>query len=299
MAELRHSVRAYAYEGLSPAQVAVRIDRFFQGEFATFLYVVYDPRAGVLRFANAGHLPPIIVSPEGEARFLAEQLSTPLGVGEDARFEEGEVDFPPGSAVLAYTDGLIERRDIGIDEQLRHLVGAVAGCEYGAESLCDCALAAFPPDGSDDVALLAFQATAAQRECFTVPPHPSALSGARQRLRTWLESVEADATAVENMVLATGEAVTNVIAHSGSERGARVDVRHGNGEICVTVRDFGHWDEGEPDPDHGRGLMLIEAFTDRFEVEVTDTGTTVTMISRIVRAAPQSAAAEVPLAHSA
>jgi hypothetical protein len=158
MAGLRHSVRAYAREGLSPTEVASRVDRFFQGEFATFVYLLYDPDASELRFANAGHLPPLLLSPTGQPRLLTESLSTPLGLGEELGFEEGVVDFPPGSTVLIYTDGLVERRNVGIGEQLDRLRAAVQDCDEGADAVCACALAEFPPEGDDDVALLAFQA---------------------------------------------------------------------------------------------------------------------------------------------
>ena len=163
MAGLRHSVRAYAQEGLSPGQVAERVDRLFDGEFATFLYLVYDPRAHELCYANAGHLPPLLVAPDAEPRFLSESLSTPIGVGAHARFEEAVVTFPPGAIVLIYTDGLIERRDAGLGDQLERLRTSVAGLEGDADALCDRALEVFPPEGGDDVALLAFQALGAPR----------------------------------------------------------------------------------------------------------------------------------------
>ena len=299
MAELRHSTRAYAHEGLSPAQVAVRIDRFFQGEFATFLYVVYDPEAEELRYVNAGHLPPLVVAPDGEPRFLSEELSIPLGVGERTAFQEGVVEFPAGSTILAYTDGLVERRGAALDLQLDRLAQATRGCNYGAQALCDHVLAAFPPDGTDDVALLAFRATPAASEVLAVPAEPRALAAARQRVRAWMAAFEADGGALENMVLAVDEAITNAIAHSGTERGARVELDHRDGEVRVSVRDFGHWKEHGSDPDHGRGLMLVSALTDRFHVEATETGTVVTMISKVVRPAIAAPPGDVPLVRGA
>jgi hypothetical protein len=167
MAGLRHSVRAYAREGLSAAQVAERVDRLFEGEFATFVYLVYHPDTAELRFANAGHLPPLLVTPGAEPRFLSESLSTPIGLGEHARFEEGTVAFPPGAAVLIYTDGLVERREAHLGGQLERLCASVSGFDGDADTICDRALDAFPPEGSDDVALLAFQAAG----------HPTAARG--------------------------------------------------------------------------------------------------------------------------
>jgi hypothetical protein len=161
MAGLRHSVRTYALEGLSPVEVTERVHRFFEGEFATFLYLVYEPEAGELRFANAGHVPPVVVLGDDEPRLLTESRSFPLGLGADARIEEGVVEFPAGSLVVIYTDGLVERRGAELGEQLERLRALVADCDGDVESVCDCVIAAFPPAGGDDVALLAFRAEGA------------------------------------------------------------------------------------------------------------------------------------------
>jgi anti-sigma regulatory factor (Ser/Thr protein kinase) len=299
MAGLRHAVRAYANEGFSPAQVARRVDRHFQGEFATFLYLVFDPSAGELRFANAGHLPPLMLAPDGEARFLSESPSLPLGLEQDVLFEERVVEFPPGAIVLAYTDGLIERREHGIGLQLERLRAAVAGPALGPGAACDRALAAFPPDGSDDVALLAFQAAPARSRRFDVPTDATALTGARERLREWLADIGVDSGTAYDLVLAADEALTNAIVHSGSERDAEVELACLDGTVRITVRDFGCWDGNLANPDHGRGLMLIDALADQVEVSRDAGGTTVTLSRRVpepIGAATESRSA--PAAHA-
>jgi hypothetical protein len=169
MAGLRHSVRTYALEGLSPVEVAQRVNRFYQGEFATFLYLVYEPETGELRFANAGHVPPVIAREGDTTRLLTESRSFPLGLGPDSRIEEGVVEFPPGSLVVIYTDGLVERRGAAIGGQLERLRALVSECEGDVESVCDCVIGAFPPEGADDVALLAFRAEGVPAAA-TAPP---------------------------------------------------------------------------------------------------------------------------------
>jgi anti-sigma regulatory factor (Ser/Thr protein kinase) len=294
MAGLRHSVRAYAHEKLSPSEVAGRIDRFFQGEFATFVYVVYDPAAGELRFANAGHLPPLLVSPDGEPRFLEEWRCTPLGLEQGILFEEGVVPFPVGSTIVIYTDGLVERRGTGIDAQLGRLRAALSGFAGDAEAACERALAAFPLDGSDDVALLAFQAVPRNVEAFTVPPHPAALSGARDRVRSWLTGQGADAGVVSDLVLACDEAIANAIEHSESARAPQVELTRVGGEIHVSVRDFGHWRAPRGETDRGRGLMVVGALTDSHDVSPSDTGTTVRMRKRLEPPSGNGAGAAQP-----
>ena len=280
MAALRHTVRAYALEGFSPAQVAGRIDRHFQGEYATFVYLMFDPAAAELRIANAGHLPPLLVSPDGDATLMTESLSLPLGL-EAARFEERAVPFPPGATVLAYTDGLVERRGARIDRQLERLRNSVSGPARSADDVCDRALRAFPPDGGDDLALLAFQAAPAARAAFAVAPDPGELAGARERLRAWLAEVGVNGSVADDLVLAADEALTNAIRHSGTERDAEVELVRVDGTVRITVRDFGRWSEGAGDPDHGRGLVLVDALTDDYELTRDAEGTTLTLNRRV------------------
>ncbi|WP_380158857.1 PP2C family protein-serine/threonine phosphatase [Kineococcus sp. R86509] len=113
--------------------------------------------AGVrtLRWANAGHPPPILVAADGAARVLDAEPDLLLGVG-SARRSDHVVEVPAGSTLLLYTDGLVERRDDDLDsgiERLRARASVLAGPDLGAglESLIADAGGA----GSDDVALLA------------------------------------------------------------------------------------------------------------------------------------------------
>ena len=289
MAALRHAVHAYANEGFSPAQVANRIDRHFEGEFATFVYFLYDPRAGELRFANAGHLPPVAISPDGEATFLSESPSLPLGLEQDVEFEERRVAFPPGSTLFAYTDGLVERRAERIDIQLDRLLAAVTGAVLAPGAVCDRALEALPADGGDDVALLAFQAALVPSAAFEVPNDPTALGDARSRVRSWLADAGVDADVAHDLVLAADEALTNAIEHSGSAREAQVELARLDGTVRITVRDFGRWNEHPSHDDNGRGMLLVDALTDHVEVARGEGGTTVTLSRRVAEPEPEPA----------
>jgi serine phosphatase RsbU (regulator of sigma subunit) len=111
-----------------------------------------------MRWANAGHPPPVVVSAAGEVRLLGGPIGDlMLGVDPTAHREEHVVELPPGSTVLLCTDGLIERRgstlDAGLD-RLVHCLAEVAG--RPPEPLCDAVLdrmLAGTPD--DDVAVVA------------------------------------------------------------------------------------------------------------------------------------------------
>ena len=127
MGQLRSVARAYALEGHAPAAFAQRMNVYHRAlspdDLTTLVYAVIEPDLGRLRFVNAGHPPPLLVPGRGTPRLL-EGVTPPLGVSDLPVHPETVVDFPPGSAVVLYTDGLIERRGEGVDIGLRRLLSA-------------------------------------------------------------------------------------------------------------------------------------------------------------------------------
>jgi serine/threonine-protein kinase RsbW len=129
MGQLRSTVRALASAGLRPLSVLERTNVFFEQTGSAFgataIYGQVDLRTGHMRFASAGHLPPVLVRPGGEALLLEGGRSVPLGAAfeGEARIED-ELVLEPGSRVLLYTDGLVERRGHPLDEDLDSFVRA-------------------------------------------------------------------------------------------------------------------------------------------------------------------------------
>lgn len=126
MSRLRHSITAYAVEGNDPAMVLTKvsglIDVVRDGHFATALCGILDLDSGVVTLANAGHLP--LVRFDGrEAEPLAAPLGPPLGVG--SHYAAGDVALAAGTVLLAYTDGVVERREELIDDSIARLCRAV------------------------------------------------------------------------------------------------------------------------------------------------------------------------------
>ena len=110
----------------------------------------------LLRWANAGHPPPLLVLPDGSARVLAATPDLLLGVGTGGPRADHTVEVPSGATLLLYTDGLVERRDDDLDagiERLRAAGSVLAGPALPAA--LDALLAAVGTGGGDDVAVLA------------------------------------------------------------------------------------------------------------------------------------------------
>jgi serine phosphatase RsbU (regulator of sigma subunit) len=163
MGQLRSAGRALLLESQSPAHVLMALDRFAAlvpgAAVSTVFCAVIDPHDGTVRYSCAGHLPAIVVDEDGASRTLGDASSLPLAVVDGLeRPEHGSV-LPPGSTLLLYTDGLIERRDQVLDDGMARAVDALAeGRHLSPAALADrltATLLADAPD--DDVAFLLYR----------------------------------------------------------------------------------------------------------------------------------------------
>ena len=163
MGSLRDGLRAAALEGEDVAAATERVDRLLQSQrgggdaIATVLFAVLGSDGARLDFTSAGHPPPLVLRPDGSAEFLEGGLSTPLGVLANGHRPTAGVDLEPGSLLLLYTDGLVERRDASIDVGMRRLADAARRADRDPDRFCDAVVEAMlgTEGPSDDVALLA------------------------------------------------------------------------------------------------------------------------------------------------
>ncbi len=164
MARLRFTVRAYLVEGHPPEVVldmcAQQIDIDDDGHFATILVGLGDLQSREITLANAGHLNPLLVS-GGDASYVSTRLGPPLGVTA-SRYASRTVVMPVGYTLVAFTDGLVERRTEGLEvglQRLRRL--ATSQEEQTLEGLVEGLVTGLAASGAeDDIAVLAFRWTA-------------------------------------------------------------------------------------------------------------------------------------------
>jgi serine phosphatase RsbU (regulator of sigma subunit) len=133
MGQLRNTVRAYAIEDSSPAQVLTRLNRMMcrlePGEFASAIVAVWDEERGTLLRANAGH-PPVLRCRAGEFEYLRPPPdSRLLGVSPEWAYREESKVLRPGTTMLFYTDGLIEQRGRDLYDGMRALLTFVEGLD--------------------------------------------------------------------------------------------------------------------------------------------------------------------------
>jgi serine phosphatase RsbU (regulator of sigma subunit) len=148
MGQLRSVLRSYAWEGHRPSEVLERLDRLVQGlgmaQLATCVYGRLLPAEGgaLLRYANAGHLPPVVQRRDGGVDVLdggkSVLIGAPGGAGETGR-PDGSALIGRGSTLVLYTDGLVEDRETDIDAGVDRLCALVASHDptLGVSVLCD------------------------------------------------------------------------------------------------------------------------------------------------------------------
>ena len=163
MARLRFTVRAYLVEGHPPETVldmcARQIDVDDDGHFATILVGVGDLQSREITLANAGHLNPLLISGD-DASFVSTRLGPPLGVTA-SRYGSKTTVMPVGSTLIAFTDGLVERRTEGLEVGLQRLrTLATSQEEQTLEGLVEGLVTGLAASGTeDDIAVLAFRWT--------------------------------------------------------------------------------------------------------------------------------------------
>lgn len=264
MGELRTAVRTLALLDLEPAEVLSALDEIARGlgtpggvqqatraarrpreadlaevYLATCIYAVYDSVTRRCTFANAGHLPPVLVEPGEAALMLDVPPGMPLGVGGEP-FEEVEVELPEGALLALYTDGLVESRDHPLDEGLQAFVGALtdpatrnssddhphakaalnAETHRDLEDVCDHVLSTLDTHhGEDDIALLMARVQGLPEDSvgdWTLPREPRSVGRAREYARARLQSWDLEPL-IDTAELLVSELVTNALRYGEGE----------------------------------------------------------------------------------
>ncbi|MFE7586065.1 SpoIIE family protein phosphatase [Streptomyces gardneri] len=301
MGELRTAVRTLAQLDLEPAEVLSHLDEIARGlgapigtqqsrthksrgpelsevYLATCVYAVYDPVTRRCTFANAGHLPPVLVEPGEEAFLLDVPPGMPLGVGGEP-FEEVEVELPEGALLALYTDGLVESRDHPLDEGLSAFRRALTDPARPLEDVCDRVLNSLDTGhGEDDIALLMARIQGLPSEAvgdWSLPREPRSVGRARELARTQLKAWDLEPL-VDTVELLVSELVTNALRYGEGE--IRLRLLRDRTLVCEV------WDAGLVQPrrrrardtdEGGRGLQLVGLLSSSWGSRRTPRGKTV------------------------
>ncbi|QIG44971.1 SpoIIE family protein phosphatase [Nocardioides anomalus] len=282
MGQLRAATRAYARLDLAPADLLEHLDglvRWLGGDqIVTCVYAIFDPADQVLRLANAGHLPAVLVAPDGTTSLAPLAQDPPLGAGA-GRLTQVELTVPLGSTVVLYTDGLVERRGEDLEEGIAALRDLCGTLDVPLELLPEELVRLRLPDGpDDDVAVLAARVAEtgvqAVRE-LVLEDADTAPTQARDAVRRHLEDVGVTTReVVEDALLVTSELVTNAVLHAEAPVELRLVSSRTELRIEVHDREASQPLRRSPDLDdeHGRGLTIVAALSTHWGTRPSGSG---------------------------
>ncbi|MFE1863050.1 SpoIIE family protein phosphatase [Streptomyces anandii] len=295
MGRLRTAVHTLASLDLEPDEVLSRLDDLVNllaaeqeaagerpvGEQvvgATCLYAVYDPVSGCCSLARAGHPPPVVTAPDGQATLLDLPAGPPLGLG-GLPFEAREIEMAEGSLLCLYTNGVIGERHIDADTALAKLCAALTrpadALERTGQAVVDSLVPSRP---SDDIALLIARTHMLPPDdvaSWSLPPEPASAARARElttaKLTEW--GLEHLAFTTELIV---SELVTNVYRYAGGTATLRlIRERSLVCEVSDTSHTSPHLRRARSTDEGGRGLFLVAQMAERWGTRYTREGKTV------------------------
>jgi PAS domain S-box-containing protein len=281
MGQLRSAVRAYARLDLPPADLLESLDGLVrdlgEDQIVTCIYAVFDPADQVLRFANAGHLPPIVATPGGECHVVEGTENPPLGVG-PFNLTQLEIDLSSNTRVVLYTDGLVERRGEDLDLGIKKLALQVAELTGPVDGVPEELAAAMLPDGpDDDVAILVARVdppSADDSLSLRLEMGDTTVSDARHLVTSYLEERRVPQGVVLDAALASSELVTNAVLHGLPPVDLRLRIE--GSDVLIEVRDRATYQPRKQRPDetdeHGRGLQIVSALATRWGTRPTEHG---------------------------
>ncbi|WP_329791501.1 SpoIIE family protein phosphatase [Lentzea sp. DG1S-22] len=291
MGQLRSACRALLLQQTGPARTLMALD-YFAAETpnavcTTVFCGIFDPETGRLTYSSAGHPPAILARPDGATLLLDQARSTPLAVRLGVHRPEAEFTLPPRATMLMYTDGLVERRrrplTVGIAE-----AGEIVrnGRDAALNDLATRLMHQLAPAGGydDDVALLLYRHPGPLELSF--PAESAQLAPVRKTLRTWLGKCGLPPHAVQNVLVAAGEACANAVEHGKRGNGSHavwLRVEAFADDLYLTVKDSGRWKTPRQDvnSNRGRGIALMRATMQHVTITPGPVGTTVDMHLRI------------------
>ena len=288
MGKMRNALRAHALMGGSALDIVLRADGFHrhfgEGELVSLLVGLLPRDLSSFRYVSAGHPPPLVVSPDGAVFASDHRANPPLGLPQPPSFVEEELAMRPGTSVLLYTDGLIERRGESLDSGFERLRSAAEQVLHGTElndaitDLLERVIGA--PRPTDDVALMLLHrdATPATELEFAVEARARSLVPIRRAVSRWLEDLDVRQAVANEIVLAVHEASANVLEHAYGPASGTITItaKHDGDHVELRVRDSGTW-RGSTKGDRGNGLRLMRGLMDEVAVDTSATGTVVVL----------------------
>ena len=283
MGRLRTAIHTLAMLELPPAESLQQLDELMHtlGErephFATCAYAVYDAVSGDCEVAVAGHLPPLLVHPDGSNELLDVPPAPPLGIG-DGEVESRQFKIEDGSLFVLYTDGLVENKGQDISDGLARLRGIFGpgSPTRPLEDLCKATLDGVYSDHQrDDIAVLIARLRRLPEDhhaSWTFEPKLTAVREARAVLAEPMKRWD-----LEDMLptteLLVSELVTNAVRYSHGDVTLRlVNEKALVCEVLDNSAALPRLRQANSEDENGRGLQVVRQLSKRWGARRTPAG---------------------------
>jgi PAS domain S-box-containing protein len=306
MGQLRSALRAFAQDDKAPAEILRRLDDWCRtlippatdeaaesqadSPIVSCTYLVYDPWSRRLTIANAGHLAPLIVADgdvqQMELEHTGVMLGMPKGMPGVPTFREETHELPPGSTLIFYTDGLVDRRhrvdgpghydDAEVLDMLRQAIRSVA--RESVEKIAAAAERAVPGEIDDDMAIVVVRTSPVELQTWDhrFAAEPIRVSEARKLAFETFVEWGMDAEQVDLACLLVSEVVTNVVLHTSGAPSPRHEFALESVGLVALHGNLDDWDDS-PYPEDFSGasgqefMLRIRKGEASIWVEVFDT----------------------------
>jgi len=292
MGQLRSSARALLINGAEPAVLLEQLDSaasLIPNAYCTTVFLaILDTETGVLQYSNAGHMPAVLVGPDpATTTLLTDAASVPLAVRRKEPRPQTTHVLPPGSTLMLFTDGLVERKHESIDDGIARAADVVAQTmALPLETVADAVLRKLAPAAGydDDVAMVIYRHQHTPLRIETAATADQ-LARIRHRVADWLRAGGVPEELAADIVLVVSEACTNCVEHAyrGFAAGTMlVEVSLAGDEVRARIIDRGSWKTPAANPGNGgRGLPLMQLLSDSMELDATAAGTTADITFRV------------------
>jgi anti-sigma regulatory factor (Ser/Thr protein kinase) len=285
MSEIRGAIRAAAATQTSPAALLNAVEALVSAQgtgISSAIAGLYDPGTHVLRYACAGHPPPVLVTSSGVAYVLAGG-GTLLGLGTTAASPERVITLAPGAVFCLYTDGLTEHTHdpVAGEERLLGTLESMAACSALEPNELHARILGEGPS-IDDCATLVLrrsEESAAPTERYTFSVLPNFARLARDAARSYAARAGLAPAKVFDVIVAVGEAVANAIEHGdhGPNATFGIELSTVDGDVVVRVESGGHWRTTPSLGERGRGIAIMRACAQHVEIASTMNRTKITL----------------------
>jgi PAS domain S-box-containing protein len=273
MGQLRSALRAFAQDDKTPAEILRRLDEWCrtlgtprpgapddisaESPLVSCIYLVYDPWSRDLTIANAGHMAPLLVS-EGDVTQLGLEnqgvmLGIPKGLTGVPTYREESCRLPPGSTLIFYTDGLVDRRQridgTGhySDAEVLHMLSAAIHdvAHQGVEQVAHAAEHAVPGVIDDDMAIVVVRTAEENLDSWDhkFAAEPIKVSEARKLALETFVGWGMDPDQIDVACLLVSEVVTNVVLHTSGSAAQRHEFIADPSGLTALHGDLDSWDE--------------------------------------------------------